>query len=268
MARPLLNAQSGLPEIRGAKSTGLGGLGVSFQEPDGYLSNSSALGSLQEAAVSVHTQSRFAGTGIRAGSVQAILPSGSNAAFGLNMEWYGLPEYLQQLLRFGYGRALSPGLTIGASIHYMSWYISQVEPARKFGFDAGLTFKINRDLMFSWSSFNPFNPGKGAHHASPGTHLAGLTCTISKLVFLYAEWEKTDNRPWKTRVALEYRIVPVLSLRMGVSTKPAGLGCGFGLQLDPRMALDISMAFHPALGVSPSLSLRYIFVPKENAKDK
>lgn len=265
---PLLKAQSGLPEIRGAKSGGLGGLGVSFQEPDGYLSNSSALGSLHEGAVSVHTQSRFAGTGIRAGSVQAILPSGSKAAFGLNMEWYGLPEYLQQLLRFGHGRALSPRLTIGASLHYMSWHISQAEPRRKFGFDVGLSYKINSGLWFSWSSFSPFIQGKGAHPASQGTHLAGLNYTISKLVFLYAEWEKTDNRPWKTRVALEYRIVPVLSLRMGVSTKPAGMGGGFGLQLDPRMALDISMAFHPALGVSPSLSLRYIFVSKENTTEK
>lgn len=268
MAKPVLKAQSGLPEIRGAKSTGLGGLGVSLLESDGYLSNSSTLGSLHEAAVSVHTQSRFAGTGIRAGSIHAILPSGPYAAFGLNLEWYGLPEYLKQLVRFGYGRALSEGLTVGASLHYLNWQISQAEPARKVGFDAGLTFKINNDLWIGWSSFIPFNPGKRSITAFPGAHLAGLACTISNSVFLYAEWEKTDNRPWKTTVALEYRIIPVLSLRLGFSTKPAGLGGGFGLQLDPRLVLDISTAFHPVLGISPALSLRYIFVPEENAKDK
>lgn len=263
----MLKGQSGLPEIRGAKSTGLGGLGICLQEPDGYLSNSSVLGYLHQTSFSAHAQSRFTGTGIRAGSIQAILPSGTHSAFGLNMEWYGLPEYLRQLVRVGYGRALSPNLAIGLSFHYLGLHVSQAEPAPNLGFDLGFMIKINGDLGIGFSSYNPLYRGKGSKTSSPGANLAGLSYQLSEGVVLYAEWEKTGNRPWKSHLALDYQVVPVLSLRMGFTANPAGLGAGIGLQPDPRLAIDISFDFHPALGISPALSLRYIFVPKENGTD-
>jgi hypothetical protein len=263
----LLKGQSGLPEVRGAKSAGLGGLGICLQEPDGYLSNSSALGYLHQTSFSAHALSRFTGTGIRAGSIQAILPSGTHAAYGLNMEWYGLPEYFRQLIRVGYGRALSPGLAMGLSFHYLGLHVSQVEPIRNLGFDLGFMIKINGDLGIGWSSYHPIPLGEGSPVSSPGANLAGLSYKISEGVVLYAEWEKTGNRPWKSHLALDYQVVPVLSMRMGVTANPAGLGAGIGLQADPRLAIDISFDFHPVLGISPALSLRYIFVPKENGTD-
>ena len=70
------------------------------------------------------------------------------------------------------------------------------------------------------------------------------------------EVEKDIDLPFSIKIGIEYFPIENLYLRAGIITNPSMPTIGFGVAKG-KFKLDFSSAFHPALGITPSLGLRY-----------
>ena len=73
-----------------------------------------------------------------------------------------------------------------------------------------------------------------------------------------AEIEKEEDRPLNINAGLQYRFLPQLLARAGVSTGTSTAWFGLGLMLH-SIRIDITTSYHPQLGISPGLLLLYQF---------
>ena len=75
------------------------------------------------------------------------------------------------------------------------------------------------------------------------------------------EIEKEEDKPINVTAGLQYKFLPQLLTRVGISAATSSLffGIGFGLKV---IRLDVTANYHPQLGITPGLSL--IFDPRSS----
>ena len=85
----------------------------------------------------------------------------------------------------------------------------------------------------------------------------GLQYRPGKEVLILAEVEKDVLQPLRIRIGVEYGLLDVLDLRIGVVTSETQLSFGFGYKLKEHWQLDFAAAYHQYLGFTPGIGLVY-----------
>ena len=67
-----------------------------------------------------------------------------------------------------------------------------------------------------------------------------------------AEIKKEEDQPVNITAGLQYKFLPQLLTRIGISATTSSVWIGIGIIL-PAIQLDITTAYHPQLGISPGL---------------
>ncbi len=78
---------------------------------------------------------------------------------------------------------------------------------------------------------------------------------------LLAEAEKNIDFSARFKAGAEYKIADALHLRGGVATNPAQYFMGAGINLKD-LKIDFAASYHQVLGVTPAISLNYLFRKK------
>jgi len=73
---------------------------------------------------------------------------------------------------------------------------------------------------------------------------------------LTAEVEKEENQPINVNTGFQYRFIPQLQVRAGVSSAASIVWAGVGVRLN-AVRIDITSSYHPQLGVTPGLLLLF-----------
>ena len=168
-------------------------------------------------------------------------------------------------LGFAYGRKLGKKLGIGAQFNYHGIRIAGYGNASTISFELGAIFHITDKLHAGVHINNPVGGkfGKNDHGSFGEEKLSslysfGFGYDASEKFLISAEIEKEEDQPVNVNAGMQYKFLPLLLARLGLSSAASTAWLGIGLMLH-SFRLDVTAAYHPQLGITPGLLLLFNF---------
>lgn len=243
--------------------TGLGAYSANHSDIFSITANQASLAQLQTAAVGVYGERRFLLNELNNfTAVAGVVTNSGN--FALNTSYAGFSDYNETKLGLSYGRKLGKKVDVGAQFNYNGIRISGYGNAAAISFEAGTVLHISDKLHAGIHISNPVGGkfGKTQEEKLASVYTAGFGYDASEKFFFTTEIEKEEYQPVNVNAGLQYKFIPQLFVRMGVSTATSAGWLGVGLLLK-SFRLDITTNYHPQLGITPGLLLLYHFKTNE-----
>lgn len=233
-----------------------------FRHVFNAVHNQAALAHLPELTAGAYTERRFMLKALSLYSIALAVPV-PPGAFGITLQHFGSPEFNRRQLGFAYGRSLGSKVSVGLQADYLTVSMQQYGSAGTFTFEAGCLLHITPQLCAGFHVFNA--PSRQLDNAGPEdipvVYTAGAGYEVSAAFLLSVEVIREAARAITTRLMSEYRVVPALSLQLGLSTDPqlSSAGASFSWQ---GMRILLSGNYHPQLGLTPATAIVWQFKRK------
>jgi hypothetical protein len=246
-----------------APYTGLGAYSIQHTDVFSFTSNPASLSQLKNAAAGIYAERRFLLTELS--NYQAVAGIKSTSGnFGLNMVYSGFSDYNETKLGLAYGRKLGNTLDVGAQFNYNSIRIAGYGNASAISFEIGSVVHLTEKLHAGIHINNPVGGkfGKDQSEKLPSVYTLGLGYEASDKFFVSTEVIKEEDQPVNVNAGFQYKIIPQLLARAGISSATTSGWVGVGLSWK-SCRLDITTSYHPQLGITPGLLLLINFKEKE-----
>lgn len=246
-----------------APYTGLGAYSIQHADVFSFTSNTASLAQLKNAAAAVYAERRFLLSELS--SYQAVAGvTTASGNFGLNMAYSGFSEYNETRLGLAYGRKLGNTLDVGAQFNYNSIRIAGYGNAAAVSFEIGSVLHLTEKMHAGIHINNPVGGkfGKDQSEKLPAVYSLGFGYEASDKFFLSTEIIKEEDQPVNVHVGFQYRIIPQLLARAGISSATTSAWAGVGLSWK-SFRLDITTSYHPQLGMTPGLLILFNFKEKD-----
>lgn len=227
----------------------------SFHHTDAFsfTVNPAALAQVKNFSAGMFGERRFLLSELNFFKAVAVMPT-SSGHFGLKAHYSGFSEYNETILGLAYGRNLGDNVSIGAGFHFNSIRISSYGTASALCFEIGTIMHLAEKIHAGVHAYNPVGGkfGKEAGEELPSVYTFGLGYDASEKFYFSAEIIKEENRPVNVQSSLQYRLLPPLQARGGISAADGIVWLGIGFYKNNWRA-DVCSSFHPQLGISPGL---------------
>ncbi|SDL35108.1 hypothetical protein SAMN05421823_105273 [Catalinimonas alkaloidigena] len=245
--------------VSGGQAQGMGGTGVTLRDTWSLFNNVGGLAGLDKPSVGLFFERRFATNAFNVGALAVAFPGQRWGAAGLSFRRFGTDLYNEQRLGLAYGHKLGE-VTLGAQAEYLQTAIAEVGTRHAFVLNLGGVASILPHLHFGAYIFNVTQTRLADYldERVPTVMKAGLSYRPTDALMINLETEKDLDYPALVRAGVEYRIIPEVALRTGISTDPSVFYFGAGFTRH-QFALDYALSTHPSLGLSHHLSLQYRF---------
>ncbi len=253
-----INAQNAI--ATSARSTAMGGTGLTFNDINSAFSNQAGLAQLTELGVILSAESRFIQSPINNFGAATALPS-KFGVFGLALSHYGIQDFNEQKIGLTYARKLTKGLSLGAQFDFINVNIPTYGAKGALTFEIGLQAAISKEIQLGVHVFSPINVEVIDDYAIPTIYRAGIAYIPSSKTQLTLEIEKDIDFPTRVRTGVEYRFIEDFYMRVGAATAPTIVTFGIGVQVPSGLGIDISSSYHQILGITPSVAI--IYTPKK-----
>lgn len=203
---------------------------------------------------------RFLVTELNEYTLAAALKTNSGN-FGCIARYTGNADFNQSQTGIVYGRKLGSKADAGLAFHYNTVSISSGYGAASYisveaGVIAHLTPQLHTGIHISSPAGGKFGKDKG-ERAAP-VYSLGLGYEASEKFLFSAVIEKEEKKPVNVNAGIQYRPLPLLQVRLGISA--ATTSCWMGVGINYSMwRLDIISVYHPQLGITPGLSVLFKF---------
>ncbi|MEO7922505.1 MAG: hypothetical protein ABIR30_02420 [Chitinophagaceae bacterium] len=240
-----------------AAYTGLGAYSLNHTDVFSFVSNQAALAQLKNISVAVYGERRFLLNELNNYTAVAGLPTHSGN-FGLRAAYSGFNDYNETQLGLAYGRKLGSKVDIGAGFNYHGRSISSYGNASAISFELGTVLHLTDKLHAGLHVNNPVGGkfGKAGQEKLSSVYAAGLGYDASEKFLVSLEIEKEEDQPVNVIGGLQYKFIPQLLVRAGISSATSSAWAGIGLTLK-SFRLDVTTSFHPQLGMSPGLLILF-----------
>jgi len=246
-------------DILGARSFGLAGNSIQFQDLWSAENNPAGLGKLNAWGAGISYQNQFLLSELATKSLVAAYPL-NNAAFGLSFKQFGFSNYQENKLGLSYGQQLGENISLGIQLNYRLIQLSEGYGNKNaFTGTIGLQTNITEDLSIAAVVINP-NHTKLAEYDDeriPTVFKLGLGYTFSKKVQVLTELVKDIDFGTDVKLGVEYKPIEILHFRVGYASTPSLSSFGFGIDLK-NFTIDFASSFDSNLGFSPQVSLQYV----------
>jgi hypothetical protein len=244
--------------------TGIGAYSVSHVDVFSFNSNQASLAQMKNAAIGIYGERRFLLSEMNYFNAALALPT-STGNFGLKTLYYGFNDYNETQIGLAYGRKLGNKVDIGAQFNYNGIHISGYGNASAINFEIGTILHLTEKMHAGVHVNNPVGGklGKDEEEKLPSVYTIGLGYDASEKFFFGTEVIKEEDQPVNVVAGLQYRIIPQLHARIGISSAKSTAWLGLGLNLK-SFRIDISSSYHQQLGLTPGLLLLFYFNNKEN----
>lgn len=230
----------------------LGAYSQKFNDVYGTRANVASLAGLQRGGIGAYAERRFMQDNMNFYSLSAAFKTGSGA-FGLYGTYFGFSQSNNNQLSLAYARKVAQKVEVGAAFHY-----HLLNQASVYGNASAITGSVAVRMYLSekiTAGVQVYNPVRAAWSKLPDEKLParysfGLGYDASDKFFISAEIEKEENQDLNVLTSFQYIVVPQVFVRAGISTLSSNYFAGVGLRLKD-FRFDVSMAYHPRLGVSP-----------------
>lgn len=249
-------SQSSWLPFASARSEGMGGVSLFFQDANSIFSNQAGLAKVEKFQGQIGAQQRFALADLNTFNGGFAYPTKSGT-FGLSFQQFGFEAFKQQKLGIAYARKLFQNLNVGAQFDYLNTQMAEYGNKGFVTFELGFQAFIGEEVIFAAHAFSPIRIEilEGEH--IPSLLKAGIAYLPNEKILVGLEAEKDILTPLTMKLGIEYQIVEVLILRVGGASNPTLFSAGLGLRLKNGLQFDLGTSFHQYLGVSPSVGVRF-----------
>lgn len=223
-----------------------------FQQVFTAMQNQAALAYIPVLSAGVSTERMFMLKALSMHTATLVLPV-SSGTFACSLQQAGYSAYRQQQAGIAYGRKLGNKLSIGMQVDYLSKVIQQYGRTDAVTFELGCLLHITPQLHVGLHTFNPV-PHKLSDEPLPVIYTAGAGYEVSDNFLISISVMQEDDATPVAKFMCEYRIIPQLSLQLGLSPDPqfSSAAAGFTLR---TMRIFLSATYHPQLGFTPNTSI-------------
>lgn len=242
----------------GGRATGMGNTGLCISDVWAIRYNQAALADVSSVSFGASYESRFLLQSLGIQSLAVAIPS-KRGTFGFNYTGVGDKLYRESKIGLGYGMQLSEKVNLGIRLNYHSLNLgNNYGRSQNLTFEIGFLAKPTKNIQIGFHLFNPTQSKLNEYQNEeiPVIMNLGMAYKFSDKVTGNVEVEKDIDLPFSLKVGLEYFPMETLFVRAGILTNPSMPTIGFGIAKG-NFKLDFSSAFHPVLGITPSLGLRY-----------
>ncbi len=249
-----------------ASYIGLGAYSINHTDAFSFSSNQAALAQIKQPAFGVYGESRFLLAETNMYSAVIALPT-DQGNFGFQADYFGFKNFNESQLGIAYARSLGKKLDLGIKFNYYSLTIPGYQRSSAVNFEAGaiahLTDKVHAGIHF----YNPVggNLSKSKNEKLSSIYKFGIGYEASGDFLVSAEVVKEEGLPVNVSAGVQYNFARQFFARAGILTDNGSPYAGAGLSWD-NLRLDVSVSYHPQLGISPGLMLIVNFngKPDEN----
>lgn len=242
----------------GGRATGMANTGLCISDVWAIHYNQAALADLREISFGASYESRFLVQSLGVQSLAVAIPA-KRGTFGFNYTGMGDKFFLETKIGLGYGMKLSDKVNLGIRLNYHALRLgNNYGKAHNLTFEIGILAKPTKNIQIGFHLFNPTQTKLNDYQGEeiPVVMNLGISYKFSDKVRGNIEVEKDIDLPFSVKVGMEYSPTKFFFIRAGIITNPGMPTIGFGLKKG-KFKLDFSSAFHPRLGITPTLGLRY-----------
>jgi hypothetical protein len=247
-----------------ASYIGLGAYSNNHPDVFSFHTNQAALAKIKMVSAGIYGEKRFLLNELGLYDAAATLPT-SSGNFGLDARYYGFSDYNESQVGLAYGRSLGFKVDVGVQFNYYNIRIAGYGNAPAINFEIGTIFHLTDKLNAGFHAYNPVggNLAKNDEEKLASVYSMGIGYDASEKFFMSIEIEKEENKPVSVNAGLQYKFLPQLLTRIGISTATSLLyfGIGYGFK---SMRFDVTTSYHPQLGITPGLLLVFSPSPKES----
>ncbi len=239
----------------GSTYTGLGAYSATQADVFSFTSNQASLAQLKSFSAGVFGERRFTLTELN--NYTAALGLATNSGnFGVKANYYGFKDYNETQVGLAYARKLGNRVDLGVQFNYNGISIAGYGNDAAISFEFGTVLHVTDKIHAGIHVNNPVGGkfGKEQEEKLPSVYTFGLGYEASDKFFVSAEIVKEEDQPVNVNAGLQYKIIPQLLARAGMSTASSTAWLGVGLQL-ASFRIDVTTAYHQQLGITPGLML-------------
>jgi hypothetical protein len=243
-----------------ATYTGLGAYSLTHADVFSFAANQASLAQLKNASAGVYGERRFLLSELNNYTAAIGLPT-SSGNFGLKANYYGFTDYNETQLGLAYARKLGKKVDVGAQFNYHGISIAAgYGNSSAISFELGTVLHISDRLHAGLHAANPVGGkfGKNEEEELSAVYTLGLGYEASEKFFVSAEIQKEEDRPVNVNAGLQYKFIPQLLVRAGMSSATSSGWLGVGLKIK-TFRIDVTANYHPQLGITPGLLLLFDF---------
>ncbi len=247
-----------------APYTGAGAYSLHHVDVFSFTSNQASLAQLKNMAAGVYGERRFMLSELNHYTAVIGLPS-SSGNFGLKAGYAGFSEHNETQLGLAYARRLGDKADIGVQFNYNGIRIAGYGNASAISIEAGGIFHITDKLHTGFHINNPAGGkfGKDQQEKLPSVCTFGFGYDASEKFFFSVEIIKEEDQPVNVEAGIQYKLIPQLLARAGMSAATSSAWIGMGVLLK-SFRLDVAASYHPQLGITPGLLVVFNIKTKEN----
>jgi len=181
-----------------------------------------------------------------------------NSHWGMTLFHTGFQSFSESCGTFWYAQSLSKNFraSVGLNVHFFSeteTYGNVLGISSDIGLHYALNEKINLGLRIT--NITSANHPTG-NDALPQSIILGTEIKISQTTFIYADIHQSVEQPFAAGLGFEWAPHPQFFLRAGSRSTPQINSFGLGYR-SRNLQIDLSYAYIPILGATPSISLVY-----------
>jgi len=243
--------------------TGLGAYSLNSADVFSFTANQASLAQLKTASAGIFAERRYFLEELSSYTAAFGLPTQSGS-FGLKMNYYGFSDYNESQIGLAYARKLGSKVDLGAQFNYNGIRIAGYGNDAAVSFEIGTVLHLTDKLHAGVHVNNPVGGkfGKDQQEKIASVYTFGMGFEPSDKFFLSTDIIKEQDQPVNVNAGIQYKFLPQLLARAGLSTTTSTTWIGIGLFLK-SFRIDVTTSIHSQLGITPGLMLVYNFKSAE-----
>jgi hypothetical protein len=244
--------------------TGLGAYSYNHVDVFSFTANQASLAQLKKASAGIYGEKRYMLDELSLYQLSVAVPTNSGN-FGFSAGYYGFSEYNESQFGLAYARKLGEKADLGLKFNYNSIQISGYGNTSAINFEIGSIFHLTEKLHAGVHAYNPVGGkfGKSQDEKLASIYKVGFGYEASPKFFVSAEIEKVEDRNVNVNAGIQYKFLPQLMARGGITSATSTAYFGAGLFLK-SFRIDVTAAYHQQLGITPGLLFLYNFNNKQD----
>lgn len=247
-----------------AAYTSMGAYSLNHVDVFSFTANQASLAQLKNSSAGVYGERRFLLSELNSYTATVGLTTNSGN-FGVKANYSGFSDYNETQLGLAYGRKMGNKVDIGAQVNYHSIRINSYGNASAVSFELGTVLHLTDKLHAGLHATNPAGGkfGKDQQEKLSSVYSFGIGYDASEKFIVSAEIQKEEDQPVNVNAGLQYKFIPQLLVRAGMSSATSAAWLGLGLTIK-SFRLDVTTSYHPQLGITPGVLMLFNFNRKQN----
>jgi hypothetical protein len=233
--------------------TGLGAYSINHVDIFSFTANQASLAQLKNVSAGVYGERRFLLSELNNYTAVAGMPTASGN-FGLKAGYSGFSDYNETQLGLAYARKLGTKIDVGVQFNYHGISVAGYGNSSAISFELGTVLHLTDKLNAGVHVNNPIGGkfGKDQQEKLASVYAVGLGYEASDKFFINVEIEKEEDQPVNVNAGMQYKFLPQLMARIGMSSATSAAWLGLALTIK-SFRIDLTTSYHPQLGITPGI---------------